>query len=82
MGGEDSGISNDTTDILLEVAMFNPVRIRHTSRRLGLSSDASYRFERGVDYDNNVYVIERLSELIESTRAECLQQRLSIIIQR
>lgn len=65
MGGEDSGISNSTTDILLEVAMFDPVRIRRTSRRLGLSSDASYRFERGVDYDNNVYVIERLSELIE-----------------
>jgi len=87
MGGEDSGISNDTTDILLEVAMFDPVRIRHTSRRLGLSSDASYRFERGVDYDNNVYVIERLSELIEKLAggmpsAEIIDNYPKIIDQR
>ncbi len=65
MGGEDSSISEKTTSILLEVAMFDPVRIRKTSRKLGISSDSSYRFERGVDYDNNIYVIERLSELIQ-----------------
>lgn len=65
MGGEESGISNDTTDVLLEVAMFDPVIIRKTSRRLGVSSDSSYRFERGVNFEDNIYVIERLSELIE-----------------
>ncbi len=64
MGGEESGVYEDTTDILLEVAMFDPVRIRKASKALGVSSDSSYRFERGVDFDNNLYVIERLSELI------------------
>ncbi|WP_448377161.1 phenylalanine--tRNA ligase subunit beta [Fervidobacterium sp.] len=65
MGGEESGISENTTDVLLEVAMFDPVRIRRTSRRLGVSSDSSYRFERGVDFDDALYVIERLSQFIE-----------------
>jgi phenylalanyl-tRNA synthetase beta chain len=65
MGGEESGISENTTDILLEVAMFDPVRIRKASRKLGVSSDASYRFERGVDFDDARYVIDRLSELIQ-----------------
>ena len=48
MGGEDSGVTAATADVLLEVAAFEPARIRRTSRRLGLSSDSSYRFERGV----------------------------------
>jgi len=65
MGGEESGISSNTTDVLLEVAMFDPVRIRKASRRLGVSSDSSYRFERGVDFDDALFVIERLSQLIE-----------------
>jgi len=65
MGGEESGISENTTDVLLEVAMFDPVRIRRASRRLGVSSDSSYRFERGVDFDDPLFVIERLSQLIE-----------------
>lgn len=65
MGGEESGISETTTDVLLEVAMFDPVRIRRTSRKLSVSSDSSYRFERGVDFDDALYVIERLSELIQ-----------------
>lgn len=49
MGGEESGVTHTTTEILLESAWFTPSRIRRTSRRLGLSSDSSYRFERGVD---------------------------------
>jgi phenylalanyl-tRNA synthetase beta chain len=49
MGGEDSGVSEGTTDILLEIAYFDPVRIGMTGRRLGLASDARTRFERGVD---------------------------------
>lgn len=51
MGGEFSGVSEGTTSILLESAVFQPSNIRATSRRLGISSDSSYRFERGVDYD-------------------------------
>ncbi len=49
MGGEDSGVTGATTDILLEAAYFTPATIRRTARRLGLHSDSSYRFERGVD---------------------------------
>lgn len=49
MGGEESGVTESTTDVLLESAYFAPSGVRRTSRRLGLSSDSSYRFERGVD---------------------------------
>jgi phenylalanyl-tRNA synthetase beta chain len=49
MGGEDSGVSESTTDILLEIAYFDPARIGATGRKLGLASDARTRFERGVD---------------------------------
>ena len=52
MGGLDSGVSEDTTDILLESAYFATSEIRRTSRRLFLTSDSSYRFERGVDPNN------------------------------
>lgn len=49
MGGEHSGCSEATTDVLLEVAYFDPARIGDTGRKLGLTSDARQRFERGVD---------------------------------
>ncbi len=49
MGGETSGINESTSDVLLEAAHFEPTGIRLSSRRLGVSSDSSYRFERGMD---------------------------------
>ncbi|RGP41681.1 Phenylalanine--tRNA ligase [Altererythrobacter insulae] len=49
MGGEDSGVTENTTNVLLEIAYFNPARIGVTGRKLGLASDARTRFERGVD---------------------------------
>jgi len=49
MGGEDSGVTDSTTDLLLEAAHFSPPAVRRTSFRHGLRSDSSYRFERGVD---------------------------------
>lgn len=49
MGGLDSGVTESTTDLVLEAAWFDPVHVRRTSRRLGLLSDSSYRFERRVD---------------------------------
>ena len=49
MGGETSGVTNSTTDVILESAWFDPPSIRKTARRLNLHSDSSYRFERGVD---------------------------------
>ncbi|MDK2944189.1 MAG: phenylalanyl-tRNA synthetase beta chain [Mesotoga sp.] len=65
MGGEDSGIYSSTKRVLLEVAVFDPVRIRKTSRKLGISTDSSYRFERGIDYEDSIYVIRRLADLME-----------------
>jgi phenylalanyl-tRNA synthetase beta chain len=49
MGGEKTGCSETTTDVLIESALWEPANIAHTSRKLGIHSDASYRFERGVD---------------------------------
>ena len=63
-GGIDSGIKNDTTDMFLESAWFNPVYIRKTARRHGLNTDASFRFERGVDPNGTVYALKRAALLI------------------
>ncbi len=49
MGGEASGCDHDTTDVLIESALWNPINIAQTGRKLGINSDARYRFERGVD---------------------------------
>src|SRR4029079_4194681 len=51
IGGSGSEVSDETTEIFLEVAAFDPARIRATRRKLCISTDASYRFERGVDVD-------------------------------
>ena len=64
MGGEFSGVTETTTSILLESAVFQPSNIRATSRRLGISSDSSYRFERGVDYDMAELASVRAVQLI------------------
>ncbi|MCB1023011.1 MAG: phenylalanine--tRNA ligase subunit beta, partial [Acidobacteria bacterium] len=64
MGGFDSGVTDDTTDILLEVAYFDRDNIRETSRALNLSTEASYHFERGVDIENLVKASNRAAELI------------------
>jgi phenylalanyl-tRNA synthetase beta chain len=64
MGGAESEISGATTDILLESAHFNPISIRRTARRLGLSTEASYRFERGADIANAELAIGRCARLI------------------
>jgi phenylalanyl-tRNA synthetase beta chain len=65
MGGLNSEISMNTTRILLESAYFQPASIRRTSRKLGLSTEASYRFERGADWENTVPAIARACYLIE-----------------
>ena len=63
-GGSDSGIKNDTTDLFLESALFNPVNIRKTARRHLLNTDASFRFERGVDPNGTIYALKRAALLI------------------
>jgi phenylalanyl-tRNA synthetase beta chain len=49
MGGEHSGCDENTTDVLIESALWDPMNIAATGRKLGINSDARYRFERGVD---------------------------------
>ena len=65
MGGLDSEVTDNTKNILLEVAHFNSQNVRKTSRRLTLSSDSSYRFERGIDVEDSIKVINRLANLIQ-----------------
>ena len=64
MGGLESEISDTTTDLLLESARFDPVSVRRTARRLRLSSDSSYRFERGVDSELQPLASRRAATLI------------------
>lgn len=62
-GGEKSGVQDDTTDILLEAAYFNPVVVRKTAKRHALNTDASFRFERGVDPNQVIYAMQRAVDL-------------------
>ena len=62
-GGLDSGVTEAATDIFLESAYFNPTSVRKTARRHGLNTDASFRYERGVDPNNTLYVL-RLAALM------------------
>ncbi|GET23658.1 phenylalanine--tRNA ligase subunit beta [Prolixibacter denitrificans] len=64
-GGIKSGVKESTTAIFLESAYFNPVYIRKTARRHGLNTDASFRFERGVDPNNVIYALKRAALLIK-----------------
>ena len=64
-GGLESGISDKTCNVFLESAYFNPVSIRKTARRHGLNTDASFRYERGCDPDNTVFVLKRAALLIQ-----------------
>jgi phenylalanyl-tRNA synthetase beta chain len=64
MGGEETGVTDSTKNILLEAAYFLPAGIRRTARDLNLQSDASYRFERGVDPDMILRASQRAAELM------------------
>ena len=64
-GGLESGISENTTSIFLESACFNPVYVRKTARRHALSTDASFRFERGVDPNITIWALKRAALLIK-----------------
>src|SRR5438034_11023809 len=65
MGGEETGVTESTKNILLESAYFLPASVRRTARNLNLPSDASYRFERGVDPQMILRASQRASELIQ-----------------
>jgi phenylalanyl-tRNA synthetase beta chain len=65
MGGEESGVTFGTTAVLVESAYFEPGLIRKTSRALGLISDASFRFERGVDPESDLTALHRTVQLLQ-----------------
>jgi len=69
MGGEETGVTDFTKNILLEAAYFLPASIRRTARNLNLPSDASYRFERGVDPEMILRASQRATELIQEIAA-------------
>ncbi|MBQ9591725.1 MAG: phenylalanine--tRNA ligase subunit beta [Paludibacteraceae bacterium] len=64
-GGKESGITDETTNVFIESAYFNPVTIRETARRHGLQTDASFRYERGCDPNNTLYILKYAALLIQ-----------------
>ena len=65
MGGLNTGVKEETKNVFLESAFFNPVWIRKTAKRYGISTDASYRFERGVDINGTLWALKRAATLIK-----------------
>ena len=64
-GGQDSGISDETVNVFIESAYFDPVWVRKTAKRFGLNTDASFRFERGIDPNIQVYALKRAAMLMQ-----------------
>jgi len=64
-GGESSGVTEGTSSIFLESAYFNPVSVRKSAKRHGLNTDASFRFERGIDPNMTVFALKRAALLIQ-----------------
>src|SRR3989339_1176540 len=64
MGARDSAVTHETRNIFLESAFFSPLSVRRTSRRYSLGSDSSYRFERGVDPEAVVKVLDEAAVMI------------------
>lgn len=66
IGGSNCEVDENTKNIFIEVAYFTPENIRKTSKALGVSTDSSYRFERGIDKENKEVIINRITHLVES----------------
>ena len=64
-GGLESGVTEETTDVFLESATFHPTWIRKTARRFGLNTDASFRYERGLDPNATIYILKYAALLIK-----------------
>jgi len=94
MGGSESAVSDDTQDVFLECAFFNPRSIAGKARNYGLHTDSSHRFERGVDPTLQARAIERATQLIvdiaggsvgaitEATTASTLPQRTAVLLRK
>jgi phenylalanyl-tRNA synthetase beta chain len=80
MGGANSEINDDTVDVVLESACWNPASIRQTRRALGISTDASQRFERGTDPEGVWYALQRATQLVhELAGGEVLRGTIDIL---
>jgi phenylalanyl-tRNA synthetase beta chain len=64
LGGSESGVTGQTTNLFIESAYFNPKYIRNTAKRHMISTDASYRFERGADPNNTLYALKRAASMV------------------
>jgi len=78
-GGASSGVKENTTAVFLESAYFNPVSVRKTSKRFGLKTDASFRFERGVDPNMTVFALKRAALLIQQVAGGVISSEISDI---
>jgi phenylalanyl-tRNA synthetase beta chain len=78
MGGQGSEVTETTTDVLLEVAYFNPRDVRKVRKALGLSTDASYRFERGVDGGATAEIAELAARLIVSVAGGSIESLIDV----
>jgi phenylalanyl-tRNA synthetase beta chain len=74
MGGMNSEINDNTTDVLIESAYFSPNSVRRTAKKLGISSDASYRFERGVDIDAVILAADRCAQLLQQVAGGTIEK--------
>lgn len=79
-GGLDSGVTEQTTNVFLESAYFDPVSIRKTARRHQLSTDASFRYERGCDPNNTLYVLKRCALLIQETAGGKISMEVTDVV--
>ncbi len=79
MGGANSEINDATRNVVIECAYFEPRGIRRTSRRLGMHTDASHRFERGVDPQDVPRVLARAASLIAGTQAIALRDAIDVV---
>ncbi|MHB9056870.1 MAG: phenylalanine--tRNA ligase subunit beta [Paludibacteraceae bacterium] len=75
-GGLDSGVTENTKNVFLESAYFNPVNIRKTARRHGLNTDASFRFERGCDPEITIYALKRAALLIQEVAGGAISSEI------
>ena len=78
-GGLDSGISETTTDVFIESAYFNPVWVRKTAKRFGLNTDSSFRFERGIDPNLQVYAAMRAALLMKELAGGTISSEITDI---
>ena len=76
-GGMDSGVTSSTTSIFLESAYFNPVSVRKTAKRHHLNTDASFRFERGIDPNITEYALKRAALLIQEVAGGVITSEIS-----